>query len=58
MRKEGRMKKSRTPILDTFRKIEVYRPKTPQIDRWIDREFKVIYINTAAAPGAKITYLK
>lgn len=52
------MQKSRTPMLDTFRRIEVYRPKTPQIDRWIDREFKVIYINTAAAPGAKITYLK
>ena len=52
------MGKSKTPILDTYRKIEISRPNTPQIDRWIDREFKVIYINTAAAPGAKITWLK
>ena len=52
------MGKSKTPILDTYKKIKVSRPNTPQIDRWIDREFKVIYINTAAAPGAKITHLK
>ena len=52
------MGNSKTPILDTYRKIEVFRPNTPQIARFIDREFKVIYVNTAADPGAKIVYLK
>lgn len=52
------MKKSKTPILDNYRKIPIHRPQLPQILKYIDREFKVIYINLDAAPDAKIVYLK
>ena len=48
---------SKTPILDTFRKIEIHRPQYPQILEWIDREFQVIWKNMDAAEGAKISIL-
>ena len=52
------MKRSKTPTLDKYRVIEIHRPQLPQILKWIDREFQVIYINLDAAPDAKIVGLK
>ena len=51
-------KKSKTPILDTFRTIYIRRPQLPQIAKYIDREFGVIYVNVDAHPLAKIVRLK
>ena len=50
--------KSKTPILDSFIRIEIHRPQLPHILKFIDREFGVIYINLDAAPDAKIVGLK
>lgn len=46
------------PMLDSYKTIEIHRPKLPYILKWIDREFKTIYINLDAAADAKIVYLK
>lgn len=51
-------KRSKTPILDTYRVIQIRRPYLPHILKFVDREFQVIYINLDAAPGAKIVGLK
>ena len=56
VRDEDMKKKQRA--LDGYRILYIHRPNTPQIERFIDREFQVIYINTAAAPGAKIVWLQ
>ena len=48
---------SQTPMLDTFKRVEIRRPQYPWILEWIDREFKVIYKNMCAMPGANISCL-
>ena len=52
------MRNSKTPTLDAYKVVNVHRPQLPQILKFIDREFQVIYINLDAAPGAKIVALK
>ena len=52
------MANKKTPTLDTYRVEEIHRPHLPHILKWIDREFKVIYVNLDAAPDAKIVSLK
>lgn len=42
---------------DSFRRIEIRRPQYPWILEWIDREFRVRWINTCAMPGANISCL-
>ena len=44
--------------LDKYKVITVRRPQLPQILKFIDREFKVIYVNKDAAPDARIVWLK
>lgn len=48
---------SRTPTLDTYRKVCKPIPERPDIRRIISRSKKLICINTAARPGAKIDKL-
>jgi hypothetical protein len=45
-------------VLDRYAVIYINRPNTPHIDRFIDREFEVIYVNVAAQPGAKVVWLR
>ena len=52
------MQKSKTPVLETYRIIEIRRPHLTHILKFIDREFQVIYINKDAAPNAKVVWLK
>lgn len=54
----GRMKKNRTSNLSRYRIINIHRPQLPQILKFIDREFEVIYINLDAAPDAKIVWMQ
>lgn len=49
--------KSRTPILDTYEVRTTHMPQEPDVDRYISQARKIIYVNTAARPGAKITRL-
>ena len=53
MKRRGHVRKT-----DHYRIIYTYRPQTPHIDRFVDPEFEVIYINTAAMPGAKVVWLQ
>ena len=48
---------SRTPILDSYSILHIHRPDRPDIERWIDRDEHIIYVNTGAKPGAKIVVL-
>lgn len=48
---------SRTPTLDTYKVCKTSMPLEPEVERYISRSEKTIYINTAAKPGAKITRL-
>lgn len=48
---------SRTPTLDTYRKVCKSMPDRPEVRRIISRSKKLICINTAARPGAKIDQL-
>lgn len=50
--------KGRTRKTDHYRIMYTYRPHTPHILKFVDREFEVIYINKAADPGAKIVWLR
>ena len=50
--------KKRSPILSEYKTVEIHRPHLPNILKFVDREFKVIYINLDAAPNAKIVGLK
>ena len=52
------MQKSNTPVLETYRIIEIRRPQQPHILKFIDREFQVMYINKDGAPNAKVVWLK
>ena len=45
-------------ILSEYKTVEIHRPNLPNILKFVDREFKVIYINLDAAPNAKIVGLK
>jgi hypothetical protein len=45
-------------MLDAYKIMEIHRPQLPHILKWVDREFRVIYINLDAAPGAKVVALK
>lgn len=40
--------------LEGYRRIEIRRPQYPLVLRWVDPEFKVIYINRDAAHNANI----
>lgn len=51
------MKRGRARKTDHYRVFYTHRPQTPQIERYVDHEFEAIYINTAAAPGAKVVYM-
>ena len=44
-------------MLEAYSITHVHRPDMPDVERWIDREDMIIYINTAAKPGAKIVVL-
>ena len=48
---------SRTPTLDSYRRVPMSMSEYPEIRRFIWRSQKTIYINTAAHPGAKIDQL-
>lgn len=48
---------SRTPILDTYRTVFKSIPDQPDVRRIISRGKKLICINLAARPGAKIDKL-
>lgn len=50
-------KPSSTPTLDGYRRLITCMPLEPDVDRYISRGKRIIYINTAARPGAKITKL-
>ena len=43
--------------LDEYRRIEIHRPQYPLILKWVDPEFKVIYINMDVAEDANIICL-
>ena len=43
--------------MEEYRQIEIRRPQYPWILKWVDPEFKVIYINKDAHPDAKIIHL-
>ena len=43
--------------LEEYRRIEVRRPQYPQVLEWIDREFRVRWVNICAAPTANISCL-
>ena len=43
--------------MDGFKTIEIHRPQYPQVLRWVDAEFRVIYINMDAAPDASLICL-
>ncbi|MBP3411381.1 MAG: hypothetical protein J6M10_10350 [Clostridia bacterium] len=55
--KKSAAPKSRTPILDGYRQMYTHTPQEPDVDRYISLREKIIYINTAARPDAKITKL-
>ncbi len=59
--KQGRIKgappTSRTPILDTYKTATTFMPEEPEVEKYISREKKTIFINTAARPDAKIVRL-
>lgn len=46
-----------TPMLDSYSITHIFCPEQPDIERWIDRERRIIYVNTGARPGAKIVRL-
>ena len=54
---QAQPKESRTPILDSYRRIPMAMPEFPEVRRFIWRSQKTIYINTAARHGAKIDKL-
>ena len=43
--------------MEEYRRIEIRRPQYPWILKWVDPEFRVIYINKDAHPDAKIIRL-
>ena len=43
--------------LSRFREIPIRRPQYPEVLKWIDREFEVIYVNLDADPDANIIIL-
>ena len=54
----AKKKADEASALAHYRIYKVSRPNAPHVLKWIDREFEVIYINTAAQPNAKIVRLK
>ena len=54
---QAQPKESRTPTLDSYRRIPMAMPEYPEVRRFIWRSQKTIYINTAARHGAKIDKL-
>ena len=47
-----------TSILSKYRVIMIHRPHLPHIIKFVDREFRVVYINKDASPNAKVVWLK
>lgn len=43
--------------LADFRRIEIHRPQYPQVLKWVDPEFHVMWINRDAAENANIICL-
>lgn len=56
-RDQQKKKRSSTPTLDGYRRLHTCMPLEPEVDRYISRGKRIIYINTAAKPDAKITKL-
>ena len=54
---QAQPKESRTPTLDSYRRIPMAMPEFPEVRRFIWRSKKTIYINTAARHWAKIDKL-
>ena len=54
---QAQPKESRTPTLDSYRTVFKSVPESPEVRRVIGRGKKMIYINIAARPGAKIDKL-
>ena len=54
---QAQPKESRTPTLDNYRTVFKSIPESPEVRRFIWRGKKMIYINIAARPGAKIDKL-
>lgn len=46
-----------TAGLEEYRRIEIRRPQYPQVLKWVDPEFQVIWINVDAAANANIICL-
>lgn len=49
--------KNRKSILDTYDRVYVHMPEHEDIEKFVYPDRKVIYINIAAKPGAKIIKL-
>ena len=52
-----RAAESRTPMLDSYKVLYAFVPEEREVEKYICRDNKTIYINTAAKPGAKIVRL-
>ena len=53
MKRRGHVRKT-----DHYRIFYTHRPQAPNVLKYIDPEFEAIYINTAAAPGARVVWLR
>lgn len=53
MKRRGHVRKT-----DHYRIFYTHRPQAPNVLKYIDPEFEAIYINTAAAPGAKVVWMR
>ena len=40
-----------------WRTIPIFRPQYPQVLKWIDPEFEVVYINLDASPDANVVWM-
>lgn len=60
MRNDKQQQESRTnrkPTLDSYRRTSTCMPLEPEVEMYVSRAKRTIYINTAAKPGANITKL-
>lgn len=60
MRNDKQQRDSRTnrrPTPDGYRRTHTCMPLEPEVEMYVSRSKRTIYINTAAKPGANITKL-
>lgn len=60
MQKDKQQRDGRTnrrPTLDSYRRTSTCMPLEPEVETYVSRSKRTIYINTAAKPGANITKL-